>query len=113
MDSVERDTGKQHYLESLGILFESTKGFLIGVSRAVDRFRESYPGHADLVIAHLVERGLVYPTTLQRTQIRGDIDAIYNAISRTKRWALGEDTPAKGISLWDSLCALYEKSPLP
>jgi len=100
------------YLESLSLLFESTKGFLIGVSRAVDAFRESHPECADLVIAHLVEKGLIYPTTLQRTQIRGEIDAIYNAISRTKRWQLEGDMPAKGIALWDYLCALQDEAGL-
>ena len=107
MSDHPKDAGRSRYIASLSLLFESTKGFLIDVTRAVAGFRESEPQYAERVIALLIDQGLVYPTTLQRTQIRGDIDSIYNALSRNRRWGLDEDMPPSGIPLWDELCALY------
>ena len=107
MSEPSQAADRRQYIASLSLLFESTKGFLIDVAGAVAGFRQAQPLYAEKVITHLVEQGLVYPTTLQRTQIRGDIDAIYNALSRNKRWELEDDMPARGIQLWDQLCALH------
>lgn len=101
------DPRKQQYIDALKELFAVTKGFLIKVPDSVSSFREAEPEHAARVLDILVEKGLVYPTTYQRTQIRGDIDSIYNALSRAERWDLDKDIPEEFNPLWKDLCALY------
>jgi hypothetical protein len=102
-----QDALRERYINSLHQIFSATKGFLIKVPENVARFRENEPLYADKVLAILVDKGLVYPTTLQRTQIRGDIDSIYNALSRAERWKLDSTIPDDFNPLWGELQRLY------
>lgn len=98
---------KMDYIESLKRLFENTKGLIIKVPGGIDDFRSAQPEYAQKVLDVLVEKGLVYPTTYQRTQIRGDIDSIYNELSRAERWGLSKELPDNFNPLWADLCALF------
>lgn len=100
--------GKQAYITSLKVLFESTKGLIIKVPAALEAFRQAQPEHAQKALDLMVAKGLLYPTTYQRTQIRGDIDAVFNELSRAERWGLSKDIPDAFNPLWRDLCALYD-----
>lgn len=101
--------GKDAYINSLKLLFESTKGLIIKVPAALELFKQTQPEYAPKALSLMVEKGLLYPTTYQRTQIRGDIDSIYNELSRAERWGLDKDIPSQFNPLWGELCALYEE----
>lgn len=105
--SDSKTPGRQEYLDALKHLFAYTKGFLIKVPESIAAFEQAQPAYAARILALLVDKGLVYPTTYQRTQIRGDIDSIYNALSRADRWNLDQDLPEDFNPLWTELCALY------
>ena len=94
------------YIHALKELFTTTKGLIIKVPAALETFRSSQPHLAPKVLELMVAKGLIYPTTYQRTQIRGDIDSIYNELSRADRWGLDNDLPADFNPLWRELCAL-------
>ena len=99
--------GKEAYIASLKELFSSTKGLIIKVPAGLEAFRQAQPDHAQKVLDHMVAKGLLYPTTYQRTQIRGDIDSVYNELSRAERWGLSQELPEDFNPLWKDLCAIY------
>ena len=107
MSGAVSDPRKQQYVNALKELFAVTRGFLIKVPDSISSFKQAEPEYAGRVLDILVEKGLVYPTTYQRTQIRGDIDGIYNALSRAERWDLGREIPEEFNPLWKDLCAFY------
>ncbi len=98
-----QDAERERYLSALQDLFYKTKGLLIDVPGAVERFKQAEPRRALLVLNALIERGLIYPTTCYRTQIRGSIDGIYNELSRSDRWQGRPELPAGVNALWDEL----------
>lgn len=104
-----RSEARGAYIDSLKTFFESTKGLIIKVPASLEQFKKAQPEHAPLVMSLMVDKGLLYPTTYQRTQIRGDIDSIYNELSRAERWGLGKDLPEDFNPLWQELCALFKE----
>jgi hypothetical protein len=103
---IDADDAQNAYIHALKELFTNTKGLIIKVPAALEAFRSAQPDNAPKALELMVAKGLIYPTTYQRTQIRGDIDSIYNELSRADRWGLNDNLPADFNPLWGELCAL-------